>query len=325
MPALHASSPSRRVGRAAARFAALGLLLCSRLLFSSPALPSAALLVSPALLVAGAVVPADATAEEKPPVWLASGPEGGTYRTVYATNLESLMRGTRILYRETDGSTRNLALLNESKADIGFVQADVYAAAYAIGETADIQVVGQLSNECIYIAYRVDGPVKSFDDLKSPPDGEPATVAVGPPDGGPAASWIWLSSLVPELAGNQVDSQFGTLAVNQLAVGRFDAVVWVTDPLNIDHKMLRAVNANDAVDLMPITDEALLEPLDDGTVVYRKQKVALEEGWRAKKLETICTSALVVMRRDADPMLVERVADLVSLKRDVIAPRAARP
>ena len=257
-------------------------------------------------------------------IWLASGPEGGTYRAVYGANLQSLMRGTKVFFRESPGSAENIALLNAGQADIAFVQADVYAAAHSAGETADLQVIGRLSDECLYFARRNGGRIEGFDHLKAPPGGEPATIAVGPPAGGPAGSWLWLTERVPELAGNEVDAQGSTLALNQLAVGRFDAVLWVTDPLNFEHKMLQATLRNDALSLMPVTDEALLAPLSDGTVVYEKKKVALTDGWRSKKLETLCTSALVVMRRDADQALLDRVSDLIGLKRDLIAPRKER-
>ncbi len=274
------------------------------------------------LLLAGLVcLPLASLAAGESAVWLATGPEGGTYRSIYGANLESQMRGTKVFYRDTAGSAENIELLREGRADIAFVQADVFAVAFAAGETADLQVIGRLSDECLYVAHRIGGRIEQFADLKAPPDGQPASVAVGPPDGGPAGSWRWLSERDPELAGNEVDAQGGTLALNQLGVGRFDAVVWVTDPLNLDHKMLRAVTRNDALAIMPVTDAALLEPLADGTVIYKKQKVALTGGFRPKKVETICTSALVLMRRDADTALVERVSDLISLKRDLIAPR----
>ena len=109
--------------------------------------------------------------------------------------------------------------------------------------------------------------------------------------------------------------------MNQLAVGRFDAVVWVTDPTNFEQKMLRSLQANSELELLSVTDPVLLEPLSDGTVVYTRKKVKVTDGWPAKKLETICTSALVLMRRDADPLLLERVSDAVALHRDAIVPR----
>lgn len=258
--------------------------------------------------------------KDEPAIWIASGPEGGTYRSVYAANLETLLRGSRVFYRDTAGSADNIALMAEGKADIAFAQSDVFGKAFASGEAADIQVVGRLSDECVYIAHRIGGRVKGFGDLKAPPDGEPARIAVGPPDSGPAGSWDWMANRIPELAGNETAPAGGTLALNQLGVGSFDAVMWVTDPANLDHKMLRAAMANDRIAIMPVGDEALLAPLDDGTVVYSKRKVALGAGWRADKVETVCVSALVLMRRDADRDLIDRVSDLVSLKRDQIVP-----
>jgi len=257
---------------------------------------------------------------EGPALWIASGPEGGTYRSVYATNLEALMRGNRIFYRETEGSAQNIELMQAGEADIAFVQADVFAAAWQAGETSGVQVIGRISDECLYIAYRKGGRIQQFEHLKSPPDGEPARIAVGPDHSGPAGSWRWFSERVPELAGNETSDQVGTLALNQLALGRYDAVVWVTDPGNLDHKMLQGTLSNDALGIMPVTDAGLLAPLADGTVIYRKRKVTLSGGWKSKKVETICTSALVLMRRDADRQLVDRISDLVSLKRDLIAP-----
>jgi hypothetical protein len=291
---------------------------------SHPVLRRVAALLVSSFLASVLAAPVLAAKDDGPSIWLASGPEGGTYRAVYGANLASLLRGTSVFFRPSAGSADNVALLRAGQADVAFVQADVFAAAHALGETADLQVIGRLSDECVYVARRDGGDVQSFDDLRSPPGGEPATVAVGPPDGGPAGTWRWLSERAPEIAGNVVDDQGGTLALNQLAVGRFDAVVWVTDPLNLEHKMLQATLRNDALSLMPVTDAALLEPLSDGTVVYEKKKVALTDGWRSKKLETICTPALVLMRRDADRALVERISDLVGLKRDLIAPRKER-
>jgi len=121
--------------------------------------------------------------------------------------------------------------------------------------------------------------------------------------------------------GVEVDAQGGTLALNQLAVGRFDAVLWVTDPANRDQKMTRALQANDDLELVAVSGKRLLEPLSDGTVVYRKEKLQGRQAWVGGKIETICTTALVVMRRDAGAPLLEKVSDAIGLHRDAIVPR----
>jgi len=173
----------------------------------------------------------------------------------------------------------------------------------------------------VFLARRKDGRIGRFEDLAAPAGDRPARVAVGPPEGGPAGTWHWLLHHDPGLAAVEVDPQGGTLALNQLAVGRFDAVLWVTDPANRDQKMTKALMADDDLELVAVTGKKLVDPLPDGTVVYRKQKVKGRETWTARKTETICTTALVLMRRDADAALLERVSDAIGLHRDAIVPR----
>jgi len=261
------------------------------------------------------------------PVWIASGLLGGTYRSVYATNLQELLRGYRVLHRESTGSGDNLDLLVAGKARIGFAQADVYAARRSAepGYLDGLVVVGKLADECIYLAHRKAGPVKAFADLAGPVEGRPVRAALGPETGGMQGTWSHLVSLKPELAAVTVETGTDTLAVNQLAVGAFDVVGWVTDPQNIEHDMLRATLANDALALMDLTDPAIVSALPDGTQVYARRRVKLAEGWRAPKLDTVCTSALLLVRADSDPKLLKKLADLVSLQLDAIVPPRARP
>lgn len=248
-------------------------------------------------------------------VWIASGLPGGTYRSVYATNLEKLMRGYKFYYHSSSGSRENLTLLLEGKADLAFAQADVYAGALRLlpEEAKKLVILGRLADECVYVAYRVGGRITSFAQLEAPPEGRPVKVAVGLQDGGAAGTWRHLGNLKPGLQKAEVAYEGDTLALNRLAVGNFDAVVWVTDPTNHDHKMLRGALANDTIDLMPIDDPALVVPLEDGTRSYDSKTVKLTGSWRAPKLDTICTSAMVFSREGADEAMQKKVADRISL------------
>jgi TRAP-type uncharacterized transport system substrate-binding protein len=288
-----------------------------------PALVRSVRLALAACIVAAALSPAVAARAEEDAIWIASGLSGGTYRTIYARNLEKLMRDYKLYYRTSSGSQENLSLLVARKADIAFSQADVYASfRFQFPEAASqIQVVGRLADECLYVAMRRGGRASKFAQLGVEPEGGPLTIAVGDVNSGTAGSWSHLARLDPRLAQVKVDNQTGTLSLNQLGVGVFDAVAWVTDPTNFDHKMLRAALANDAIEIVNVTDPALLTPLDDGTVVYTKRKVPLKKSWLAPKIKTICTTALVVMRRDAGSKLLTNVSDTVSLHLDLIVPR----
>jgi len=256
-------------------------------------------------------------------VWIASGAPGGTYRDMYARNLARELRDYKVFHRETSGSGENLELLAAGKAELAFSQADIYAA--RLKESPDryggLVLLGKLSDECVYIAHRRDGPVRNLEQLGKPVDSRPAQIAVGPEQSGSSGTWHYLTLLKPELAGASVRHDSGTLALNQLVVGAFDAVAWVTDPRNLDHKLLRAVHAKDELQLMALDDPALASSLPDGTAIYSLETVKTDSSWTPKKLTTVCTSAMLFARADANPALVSKVADLVSLHLERIAPR----
>lgn len=269
------------------------------------------LLASPAL-----------AAEDDKVVWIASGAPGGSYRDAYARNLQRELRGYEVFHRESSGSGENLDLLADGDVDIGFAQADIYAARLKQSPQrfADLVPLGKLADECVYIAHRKRGEVRALAQLGEPVGERPARIAVGPARSGMRGTWHYLTLLDPKLAGAEVLDGSGTLALNQLLMGAFDAVGWVTDPGNLEHKLLRAVHANDELELMALDDPALASSLPNGTQIYAIESVAIDSSWRPKKLATVCTSAMLFARSGADPELVSKLADLVSLDLNRIAP-----
>ena len=278
-------------------------------------IPTAAL----ALLVA-----APAGAADEATVRIASGVPGGTYRDVYAKNLEAELPGTRVKQLETTGSGENFELLVARKADLAFVQADVFAARTSEEPylLQGLTVLGTLSNECIYVARRKDGAIKSMGDLGKPVDGEPANVSIGPDESGMSGSWDYLVTLEPSLAEATLNDDAGDVALGKLGSGELDAVAWVTDPSNLEHDLLRRVREDRALELMPVDDPQFASVLPDGTQVYRLETVETNPRRLAPgKLATVCTSALLVAQRDADPAVVEKVQNLLRDERDKIVKR----
>ena len=252
---------------------------------------------------------------------VASGLPGGTYRNIYARNFEREMRGFKFIYVESPGSGRNLDMLADGKADLAFAQADIFAERMA-GDPhryGELMVLGRLADECLFIAHRKDGPVTNLAQLageggEEGEAGQPGRIAVGDPESGMAGTWSYLVTLDPSLKRAEVDETTDTLAINQLAVGVFDAVGWITDPGNEGHKMLRAARGNDGLAIMSITDRMLLAPLADGTRIYETRKIKLAGGIVKDDFQTLCTSAMVFTRKDANPRLINKVSDLVSLR-----------
>jgi hypothetical protein len=84
--------------------------------------------------------------------------------------------------------------------------------------------------------------------------------------------------------------------------------------------MLQNVNGNGALVLMPLDDPKLANVLPDGTRVYALRRVTTKKGlFRSDQIDTLCTSALVVGRRDLmAPGLQEAVTKLLQESRDRI-------
>jgi TRAP-type uncharacterized transport system substrate-binding protein len=256
-----------------------------------------------------------AHAAEKPSVWIASGPAGGTYRGVYAKKFETDLRGYDVFHQMTTGSGENLDLLVSGKANVAFAQADIYAMQLRQDpeRLEGLVLIGRIATECVYIAYRRRGVVQSLAQLGQPVDGRPAKIAVGPAAGGASGTWSLFTSLDTALANATVDHGGDTLALNQLATGAYEAMIWVTDPNNLKHKLLRAVRANGDLALMPIEAPILDYSLPSGMKVYGRRTVDLEDNWRGDKLDTVCTGALVLARKDSDPEFIKKLADIVAM------------
>jgi hypothetical protein len=257
---------------------------------------------------------------------IASGVRGGTYQR-YAANLGGKLTAFRITYRNTKGSGENLELLADGRADVGFAQVDVYAGLMRSEPErfGKIGIVGRLADECVYIAYRKGGRVTAVVDLQTAGDAAKPKLAVGNPNAGMHATWLFMKQIEPAFGATAIEFTEGTLALNHLAAGMIDAVGWVTDPRNHDHKMMRAVQASDDLAILELDDPDLAHDLPNGTRIYELREIALSAGFSAKAVRTICTSSVIFTRPGAEPRLVEAVSDVLSLDRDAILQLGPRP
>ncbi len=268
------------------------------------------------LALATLLVLAAAAEARNPRVWIASGPPGGSYRGVYARALERGLDDFLVLHRTTSGSGENLDLISQGKVAVAFVQADVFAArrAAAPERFAEVEVLGRLADECLFVAGRRGGRVAELGDLEAPHKDRPYEVALGEPGGGTSGSWSYLVQLRPRLADAKVYNVGGRLALQRLADGTFDVVMWVTDPTNLNHRMLRDARSNEKLHLLEVGEGAQGGELPDGTQVYDVRSIAIEPGDLPRRVRTLCTSALVLARRDAPEGLVRRVNEIFDLE-----------
>jgi len=255
------------------------------------------------------------SAAAKPTVTLASGIAGGTYHERYAVNIDEILVPWDVEARSTGGSTENLDLLVAGEVDFALAQADVLASRMEEEPDVfgDLVVAGTIADECLFIARWVGGPVDSFDDLSNDVGEREAVINVGTSESGMAETWNYISSLVPEQANAEIDQSDGALALIKLQHGEVDAVAWMTDPRNGDHVLLQTVLADDDLAFMTVNDPRLDDVLSEGTEVYDLQTIEVV-GADGVEIETLCTSALIVVGPDTSPELVREIRAAAAIR-----------
>ena len=139
--------------------------------------------------------------------------------------------------------------------------------------------------------------------------------------GGTHGTWLFVKELVPAFDATAIRFTASTLAINHLSTGMVDAVAWITDPAYSNHKLLRAVKADDSLGLIGLADPALVHTLPNGAPVYELRTISVSGGVKPETIDTLCTRSMVFTRPGADPHLVDAVSDVLSLERDKLLNR----
>ncbi len=269
-------------------------------------------------VVLALVLPASPVLATSDEVVIASGARGRTYHGIYGPNLVALLPAFKARQQSTEGSGENLDLLARGLADVGFAQIDVYAARMRQDRARyeKIGIVGRLADECVYVAYRKGGPIVSSDSFKAKIGDRKPILAVGEMSGGMHGTWLSVKDRVPAFDQTAIRFTAGTLAINHLAAGMVDAVAWITDPMNENHKLLRAVKADDTLGLIGLAEPTLPHTLPNGAAVYESRAIPVSGGIKPETIDTICTSSVIFTRPGADPRLVDAISDVLSLERE---------
>ena len=80
--------------------------------------------------------------------------------------------------------------------------------------------------------------------------------------------------------------------------------------------LLRAVQANPDLGLLAVDAPELEHALPNGMPIYAIGVVTVAAGSETQQLRTLCTSAMIFARPDANPRLVEAVSKVLSMERE---------
>lgn len=246
-------------------------------------------------------------------VTITTGQQGLTYNAVYGVNLASALSeyGYSSTVIPSKGSLDNLDKVAAGEAQIGFAQADAfqYWRQRHGNEAQHVDIIGELADECVFVAVKSGGKIDDESDLKAG-----MKIAVGEPTSGSYASWQYLQSLEKDYAKVETYAKGGVRSLAKVTTGEYDAFLWVSAP-DRSNKFLEAVNQKDSgLTVINMNGWHVDDKLPNGKPVYELKKATTESGWLSdSKVKVPCTKTLVIANVDAGDDMLE-TASTVLLK-----------
>lgn len=257
-------------------------------------------------------------------VIISTGGRGGSYYETgeqLATILTEFDYETKVV--KSKGSVENIERVADGEAALGFAQLD--AVAWWMARNADkaknINVLGNLFPECVYIAVNKDGPIGDEGDLQT----KKGKIAVQKRGSGAAVTWGYMRELNNDYANSKTFYKGGMQVLSQIASqpdGEVNAFLWVSNPAKLDQRYLKTVLNNDQLKLIDVDDwdlndkHALL-----GRPIYRFEEPDVKKGFlNDQEVETICMDSVVISGKDADDDMIDDVADILINNRNRLFP-----
>lgn len=244
-------------------------------------------------------------------VVITTGGKGLTYNGVYGPNLASALQeyGNSVTVNTSKGSLDNLDKVASGQAQIGFTQADAYMfwRTNHPNEAQNIDIIGELGQECVFVAVRDDDKIDDAGDLK-----KGVKIAVGEPTSGSFASWSYLQTLIPDYAKATTFNKGGDRSLTKVMTGEYDAFLWVSAK-DKQNKFLTAVMMKGSgLKLINMSTWSVNDKLPNGQRVYTKEtSITKDNTFSDDTVDVPCTKTLVIGNVNASDELLDSVAGIM--------------
>ena len=235
---------------------------------------------------------------------ITTGSPKGNY-IKYGYRMAKIMGPKNFKVIPSKGSIENFERLSKNEAQIAIAQKDAYKWYSGKHETS-FSSVGDLKKECVFIVARDGSDIDSDSDLQK----EGVKIAVGKPGSGTRVTWEYMGELEKGFKKATPIPASGTLALNKVLSGEYDAYMTVLTP-DTKNRFIQMVNSKDDLKFIPVKDWDLNDKMKDGSQVYTFETVKYKDSFFGGKIDTICTTASVFVRDDLDENVKEKISDTI--------------
>jgi hypothetical protein len=266
-----------------------------------------------ALIGAAFVLPARAQADAG--VIYIDAPQGYSSANIGAALLQSL--GENFFEFTLSGGDGEREVMQRIAADphsIGLVQRDLYVQYLRDHADSDIrfEFYGNIP-VCLMAVVRKGSQIQTYGDLVRARTSRPATLDVGPADGQLAATFQTLREIDPSLANLQLEYRAGARALSRVVTGETDAALFLALAPYTGGLVAEMIDS-DALDLVPFFSEDIVSGASGRKLPYLLRQITLgNPGWLSagRPYHTTCTSLGAVVNARAEPILSEKVAQIL--------------
>lgn len=205
------------------------------------------------------------------------------------------------------GSLENIDNLISNKAQVGLAFADSFMYKKSSDPRADkLKIVGTLDKGCLYAVAKTNGKISKTKDATS----KDIIVDMGKVGSGANSTWIYLGELDEDFK-NPVTKNLGDdMGLSAIISGQTDLMLQMQNR-SIDIKLVKDVLSNKQLKFVPMQAWSFNDKLPNGSAVYTKEKIALNDAFFKEELETICTDTLVLANESVGEEDLDLLAGII--------------
>lgn len=216
----------------------------------------------------------------------------------------------------SEGGEQNGRRVAKNLADFGLIQKDTHTllSTMDVDYSQNVNVVNKLGQESIFIVVNTESDIKSIKDIQK----NKVKIAMTSASAGSVSTLKTMGKLDSSFEGKEVIYRDLNQSIKELKLGTIDAFMFVQS-VGSKNKNLETILTDKSLAFINIDVDNLTSNKLNGKKVYDKCNVSVLEGYVFdKKVNTICTEALVISNANLKDEITNTLFNIIEKNKEAI-------